>query len=620
MKLLFLYFFFGVLLIAQEENIDDLLSQYHQASELSYQTAENKSGHVIIFSRSDLDTMQAYTLNDVLKTLKMFTLKNTSFGSSTLIKTPYSQNSTSSIKIYINSHEVTSLTSGTGIAQFGQMGLNHIDHIEVYQASDAIAFHGEPESMVIKLYTKDPSRENATVIQSSLDSQGGGRGQIIEAQSFGDHSYLVNVDMSAHKYNKEKNQNEKELSRDGMRGQLYFNFAKKDDYLLEGGFSKEKSDIFNGFAQDIEGGDITSNYNYIQLTKYLPSQTQLIISGLYEKINVASNDAVNIPLFDGSPSTNLHVNTGSYAYDILLQKHHNFANHHFLFGAEAKLKTFFIDTFKSDGLEKEYPFGPRNLDIYMLFIEDSYDINENHQLIFGGKAHYYDNHLYDAKTEKILRFAYLGKLSEEFLFKSFIQKGHVYPIFSQTTFSPLFTPNPDLKTVDTRIIKAELQFIKENLTLTFGTGVSNSKNNIVFNKASRMYINNNKSSDFSQLFLTSEYKFNAHNKLIAEYFKAYKENASFTSDEGALVQLFTTFGKFDLYNELVYRSSYTGLDGIKIDAGYDYTAGVIYHYDKQLSIKLKGENIFDKAIETSIDGTKIPTHEQRALLTLEYIF
>ncbi len=620
LKLFFILLFFGTFLFAKEDNVNDLLSQYREASELSHQTTEEKSGHVTVFSRSDLDKMQAYTLNDVLKTIKMFTLKNTTFGPSALVKSPYSESSMSSVKIYINAHEITSVTAGTGIAQFGQMGLNHIDHIEIYQASDAIAFHGEPGNMVIKLYTKDPARENATVVQGSADSKGGSRGQVIDAQNFGDYSYLANADISANRYDKERNTNDKELSRDSNRGQFYFNFAKKDEYFIEGGASKERSDIFNGFGKSVEDGDITSNYNYLQFTKYLPSQTELIVSGVYEKVDVTNSDALGVRLFDDSNSTNFSAVTGSYMYGILLQKHHNYEQHNFLFGAEAKLKTFFLDALQSNGLEKNYPLGPKSLDIYMFFAEDSYDINENHQLTFGIKANYYNNHLHNTSEEHIVRLAYLGKLSEEFSLKSFIQKGYVYPLFSQTTFSPIAAPNPNLEASKIKIMKAELEYKKEKLTLTFGTGVSESKDGIVFNKTLNMYVNNDGDSDFAQLFLTSEYRFDAENKLIAEYFRAYKDNKTFTSDTGALVQFYSTFGRFDLYNELVYRSSYVGLDGVHVDAGYDYTAGAIYHYNSHLNLKLKGENIFDKAIETSINGAKIPVLEQRTLLTLEYIF
>jgi len=151
-------------------------------------------------------------------------------------------------------------------------------------------------------------------------------------------------------------------------------------------------------------------------------------------------------------------------------------------------------------------------------------------------------------------------------------------------------------------------------------GTSKSKDGIIFNHSLQKYVNNSGNSDFSQFFLNLEYVFDAENKLVAEYFRAYKDNNSFSSDTGALLQLYSTFGKFDFYNELVYRSSYIGVDGVSMDAGYDYTAGAIYHYNKNLNIKLKGENIFDRAIETSIKGAMVPALERRGILTLEYIF
>ena len=620
MKLFCIFLIFGTLLFAEEAVLDDLLSQYREASELSHDTKRDMSGHITVFSRSDLNKMQAYTLNDVLKTIKMFTLKNTIFGPSALVKSPYSENTMSAVKLYINNHEVTSITAGTGIAQFGMLGLNHIDHIEVYQASNAIAFHGEPGNMVIKLYTKDASRENATVAQGSLDTKGGSRGQVIDAQNFGDYSYLANADIGANNYDKEYGKNNKELSRDTAQGQFYGSFSKKNDYTIEGSISKNKSDIFSGLAQASDGGSITTNYSYIQLTKALPLQIELLASGIYEEAHIDNKDALGIPLFDALPTNHLDVKTGSYNYDTVLQKRSNYDNHHFLFGTEAKLKSFFLDSIKSNGVQKEYPLGSKQLGIYMLFAEDSYDINENHQLIFGAKTGYYDDRQNNTETLNTLRFAYLAKLSEDFSLKSFIQNGYVYPIFAQTTFSPVALPNPQLRASKTEIFKLETEYKNNGLRVTLGTGASHAKDGIIFDKISKMYINNKMHSDFSQFFITSEYRFNTENKLLVEWFKAYKDNYSFTSDTGGLIQLYSTFGKLDLYNELVYRSSYIGTDGVHLDEGYDYTAGVIYHYSKHLDVKLKGENIFDKAIETSISGTKIPVFEPRAVLTLEYLF
>lgn len=619
MKKIILLLLFAIFLYSDEANLDDLLSKYREADELYFNTKEEKSGHLILFSRSDLDKMQAYTLNDVLKTIRMFALKNTRFGMSSIIRATSSEQATPSVKILINSYELTSITSGTGLAQFGKMGLNFIDHIEIYQASNNIAFSGEPANMIIKLYTKDPSRENATVAQASVDSKAGSRAQVIDTDSYGEYSYLANIDINNNNFDKYKS-NGSELSRDGNRGQFYINFSKKNDYTIEAGSAIERYDLFSGFGPSITDGLIDSRYSYAQLTKYFGNSLKLTLSTTYETLDIDNKDSTGITLFDDTTSGNLNVRTGSYTNSIALEKRYSYKENNFLFGAQIKQKRLFLDEFKSDTLDKSIILGPKDLDIYMLYFEDVYNINDDNQIVLGAKIDYYKNSFNKSSTQNILRLAYLSKLNDDFSIKTFLQKNYSYPIFAQTTFSPTNNPNPNLESSKSIVTKIEAEYKKENLTLTIAAGASSSKNPIVFNPITKMYVNSDKESSFEQFCISSNYKFDADNKLILEYFKAYKNGAYLSSKDGALVQLYNRIDKFDIYNELVYRSSYTGYDGVDVQAGYDYTSGIIYHYSKKLDLKLKGENLLDKASQTSINSIKVPTLERRAILTLEYIF
>ncbi|QFR43782.1 TonB-dependent receptor domain-containing protein [Sulfurimonas xiamenensis] len=619
MKIYLFLIFLTTLLFSKEADIDELLSQYRAASELYFETKNEEAGHIIVFSRADLDKMQAYTLNDVLKTLRMFTLKTTNFGMSSLVKTPYSEQSMSSVKIFINSYELTSVTSGTSMAQFGKMGLNHIDHIEVYQASNSITFSGEPGNMIIKLYTKDSSRERAFVSQLSLDSEGGSRAQIIEADTFNGYSCLANIDIGKNEYKKYKN-NQSTLSRDGYRGQFYFNLSKKEDFMLEAGSSSEKYDLFSGIGSSIEDGEVDVKYHYIQFTKYLDTSLKFIFSSTYETLEIENSDTTGISLFDETIANDFIMRAGSYTNSAILEKRHKYKNNNLLFGAQVKFKRFFLDELKSNSTEKPIILGPKKLDIYMAYFEDIYSINKDHKITLGLKFDHYDSHFGTSSTQETFRLGYIGRLSENFSLKSFVQKGYIYPIFAQTTFSPIYNPNPYLKSSKTAIAKVELEYKKESVTITAGAGGSKSKNGIIYDASEKIYINNDKNSDYKHFFINSSYKFNADNKIIFEYFKAYKDNFYFSSDEGVLLQIYNRVNKFDIYNELVYRSSYIGVDGVHIDAGYDYTAGIIYHYSKKLDLKIKGENIFDKAIQNSISGIKVPALEKRAIFTMEYIF
>ncbi|MDD2653435.1 MAG: hypothetical protein PHX44_10360 [Sulfurimonas sp.] len=177
-----------------------------------------------------------------------------------------------------------------------------------------------------------------------------------------------------------------------------------------------------------------------------------------------------------------------------------------------------------------------------------------------------------------------------------------------------------LESVKSLIGKVELEHRIDELTLKIGGAATKTKDGIKFNPINKMYFSDSEKSTFGQYYINATYRFDADNKVIAEYFRAYKEGAEYSPNNGALLQLYNRAGKFDIYNELIYRSSYVGVYDQKINTGIDYTAGVIYHYSKQLDVKLKGENLFDRATQIGMSGLKIAPYDRRVILTLEYIF
>lgn len=620
MKIYLVLLLLSALLFGEEKNLNELLSEYREAGELFNETKELKNGHVTIFSRADLDKMQAYTLNDVLKTIKLFTLMSTKLGMSTLVKSPYSEKVISSVKVFINSYEVTSLTDGTGLTQFGRMGLNFIDHIEVYQVSNAIAFSGEPGTMVIKLHTKDPSRENATVAQTSIDSRGGSKAQVIEAKSFDEYTYLANLDISNYNSHEHKIADGSELSRDGQRGQFYVNLAKKNDFKVEIGSAIEKDNLFSGFGKSIDDGEFYTKNYYAQFTKYFDNDIKVILNTSYETVDLTNSDNIGFALQDNSISNLLEAKSGSQTHNAILEKRIEHNDHNLLFGTQLKVRSFFLDKLKSNGVNKELVIGPKDLNIYMFYFEDEYSINSNNTLTLGAKIDIYDNHLTPSSTENILRVGYLSNLSDTTSLRAFIQKGYFYPLFAETTFSPLYFTNPNLESAKSTATKIELEQKIDNLILTVGGGGAKSKDSISFNPIRKTYVTNPDSNTFGQYYINTTYRFDADNKIIAEYFRTYKEDSKYSPDNGALLQLYNRIGKFDIYNELIYRSSYVGVYNQKINTGLDYTAGAIYHYNKKLNLKIKGENLFDRASQIGMNELKIAPYDRRAIFTVEYTF
>ena len=79
MKLFFLLLL-STFLFAKEADLSQLLQNYASSEALYHKTKIESAGHVIVYSRRDLERMQAYRLSDVLKTIPVFTLQISRIG------------------------------------------------------------------------------------------------------------------------------------------------------------------------------------------------------------------------------------------------------------------------------------------------------------------------------------------------------------------------------------------------------------------------------------------------------------------------------------------------------------------------------------------------------------
>jgi len=155
------------------QDIEKLLREYEEASELYRKTRRESLGHVIVFKREDLERMQAYRLGDLLKSLRYFTLFNNRFGVMSLSEFGAYAIIPKYYRLYINDHEVSSLHTGSPFLVWENFPLDLIEHIEIYQAPGAIELGNEPAVVIIKIYTKDPRRENVSRIRTTAGSRKG---------------------------------------------------------------------------------------------------------------------------------------------------------------------------------------------------------------------------------------------------------------------------------------------------------------------------------------------------------------------------------------------------------------------------------------------------------------
>jgi len=176
------------------QELAELIEKYEKAAELSRKTRKESLGHLILFTRKDLDRIQARRLSDVLKHLRLITISNNNFGILTLNDFGSYNQIPKNVRLYINDHEVSSLHTGSPFLVWENFSLDNVDHIEIYQSPGAIELGNDPATLIIKIYTRSPERENANAVNLKGSSRSGYDGNFYSAVEVSpDFSYLFFV-------------------------------------------------------------------------------------------------------------------------------------------------------------------------------------------------------------------------------------------------------------------------------------------------------------------------------------------------------------------------------------------------------------------------------------------
>ena len=579
---------------------------------------------LIVYSREDLDAMQAYSLKDVLKTIRMSNLLVSNIGAFQLKKSGQGKNATPAIKVYIDNYELTTVLQSNALDMYADMDIYFVDHIEVYQSGSSFAFGNMPGNMVIRLYSKDPSRENSSSVSLNVDNKNSYNIRAIDASTFGDdYNYLIYAEKKKTNY-KEYNNKGYILSRDTISSQAHFKISKKGDFDVEVDAIGIDADIFSGLGLAPIGGYNKKSYGYINLTKYFDNDIKLSLSTSIENKDIESIDDKGIMFYDGTVSKYFSASAASNTYKFILEKKIVDGNSDFLIGTQFQRNTINIHNYDADPLVPT--FGANRLDIYMLYMEELYNINKNNLLAISGKIDYYRDSLSQTHTDYSARIGYISYLTKDLKTKLFLNTLYSLPTMIQTSYSAaVFEVNPQLDDSRMSIMSAEVEYKKGKNNLVFGYTYKVSDDTIVFDKLNKIYVNSKDTMYFNRYYIRDEYKLDINNKVLFEYYDGYNDPYA-SPNSGVLVQIFTKIDKFNIYNELLYRNGYSydyGAGMVDIDDGYDYTLALGYEYNKNIQIKLKGENLLDRAIESVIDPRgliKVPSIERRVFLNMEYTF
>lgn len=395
MKYMFLFLFiFSNLLSAY--TIDELLNLYKKDNDLSKKTKTESLGHLTVYTRDEIERMQAYRLSDLLQSLHLFRYDENMFGMTDVFHEDPAAYLSSMVKIYIDNHEITSAFTGNGLFTYGNIDLGFVDHVEVYEGTASTFVNTDPSLVTIKLYSKDPAREDGTHIQAYIGSRGYNHQNISYSSCDEDLKYYIYASRTDANRKKYSHQNH-DISRNfedlhGLFTLEYKNISVNAEVL------KHTKDAFLSYSMFATPQDSQMEYLMSRISTKISflddNSLTLSLSALRFDENIDLNmdgtrwtsDIKDFSLIDDNISGTSLDDT----YDTKLEKTFFTDNNHLIIGSQFRFKNLHDVKTYNRGIKDE---DPEFLDskILSLYIQNDYSINEQNILSLSGKINNYNN-------------------------------------------------------------------------------------------------------------------------------------------------------------------------------------------------------------------------------------
>jgi len=602
-----------------DKSIEMLLDDYRIVSDLSNQTRQEAAGSVIVYSRDQLEKMQAYNLRDILKTIPMFTLQETMTGPVTIAKAMGASFNSQFLKLYINDHELGSIVYGSAMKMWGYMDITHIDHIEVYQMGSSVEPGDEPPGMVIRLYTKEPKRDAGSQVQMVQSSRGSSEYNAYHAGTSEGLSYLLYLNVHDEQ-RQSYHAGNSSIGRDFESTNFFASLSGENFQVDVARFSLEQDGLLGlGRTKQPIENYLDMEHTYLAYTHYLQNRT-LQLKASYDAANHIryDHDPSGIALNDGTVADTWFYDKDESILEVGLSKKFAFGNNDLQVGLQFKRKEYDPVSLLVDATQRAGEISPyRRFDVYSLFMAQSYTLDENNLLFATLK---FDSYSPNAVVEKSSNFvARAGYIYNDgrWLWKSFAVRTYSHPVFMESSYFPfIFGQNEALDDEERYALATELHHKGEHTTTRVRLGFNRAEGPIYTTGKPPIFASNPDNPEFYGIYISHEHRFDLHNKIILSGYTSDNDRPLIKSSRnGVMFEAFNSYGSFDLYNGVIYRSGYAynaapGLR-VEVDPGYDYTAALSYHASDDLTLSLKGENLLNNAIETAYP---IPARN-----TVEYI-
>ncbi|WP_457748247.1 TonB-dependent receptor plug domain-containing protein [Sulfurimonas sp.] len=629
----FIILFFLSVSAFANQSMELLLDEFKEASDLSKITKIESAGFLDVYTRDELESMQAHTLVDVLRTVPGLILTKTRDNIYTFEKPGSTYMQYSNIRLYINDHELTASSSDAMMLWF-ETPIEYIDHIEIYKVTSSVEFSSEAAPVVIKMYTKKPSREVGGKIRLTAADNQGYDMNIYHANNYDNgFSYFVfaNGDNSKEDtYTKTFNNKTYEINGDKRAENLFANFLYNGWSLELNNYAKHSNAMLGiGDNATPKGSYIDSKQFYIHIKKLFDKTLRLEIS--YDALDITRhyNDENGITIDQNTTGQFLDTTTNNKIFTLTLDKWFVLNRHNILFGGFYKNKANYekirlLDTVATTNLFKSLNY---TVNIYSLYLEDKYKYDDSFEFISSFKGEFYryatKQNQYD--NEYITRVGAIKQMQAvqfKVLFTYMVSESKddrdILPLITQpTNLSKQYDDSYNYG------LGMKIKQQRDEYEIIFsGFSSSHDGSNSI---ATLSYDNTYslvESSYYERLELKYKHTFDVKNSLHISYFTELNGNNLHLSPQNCInMRAYNKYKNIDIYNELLYRGAYEKY-AQRVGESYEYSFALKYHVSKDLSFGVKGNNVFDSGFKEVYNSTDDPTFvaKQRFWINMEYLY
>jgi iron complex outermembrane receptor protein len=583
-------------------DIDQMLDLYRKESDLSKKTKNEALGHLTVYTRDDLERMQAFTLSDLLNSLRSFRYDENMLGMPDVLHTDPSVYSSDVVKIFINDHEIASAFAGSGLYLYGNIDLGFVDHVEIYEGSASTYVTTGLSAVTIKLYSKDPRREVGTHIQLNAGSRKSHYENISYAGVEKDFDYYLYASQKT--ANREKYEHDGHtLSRDYTDKHALMTLSYKNiDVGAE--ILDHKMDPFLALSMFATPNDGNIDYllKRISTTMTFLDDDSLKFAFSFIRVDGHMNLYMDRTIWSDNPlkiyatkKDSLVSDSIDDTYSAKLEKKSVYQQHNFIIGSEYSRRVLHDVSVYNNGIKND---NPDHIDNKILsgYIQDDYAVARNQILTASVKYNHYNSSSNQAhRVFNTLQFRAGYIITSE---------SDVFKVFASQMELPTeqyvldYTSQNYIELLRIRDYSAEYikSLGKHRIGLCYEY-LENENPILAREKGAPKYYGNHSVS------VKYDYDFDPFNSLKSMYFvNQYHNNITSESNrvEGGFIRLLNSWNRFDFYNEADYHHL---LDS-KIN-GVQFNTGVRFKAKPALVFTLKGTNIFDSAAKSQYNYLKL---------------